>query len=201
MKQLLPGQSEQSVANLHRKEFDLLPSSPQISIRPIRLDQLAETADFATEHLPELDFEGISDIEAAVEHDPTQVQLFYQGGRLVGLYAMLFLDQSGHEALINGQFDGSRPDLKLLAHPTDQPSAIYTWFVACPGRPVAGFGNVAKFLCATRFSRADLYARPASASGHRLMLGIGYRPVTSDPNGLHRYVRLANRRNVQEEAA
>ena len=201
MKQSHSGKTEQGVANLHRKEFDLLPCSKQITIRPVRLDQLAETADFAIEHLPELNFEGISYIEAAVKHDPTQVQLFYQGGRLVGLYAMLFLDRSGHETLVNGQFDGSKPDLKLLAHPTDRPSAIYTWFVACPGRPVAGFGNVAEFLRGARFSRADLYARPASDAGHRLMLGIGYRPVTSDPNGLHRYVRLANRHTIQEKAA
>ena len=186
---------------MHRKEFDLLPASPQISIRSIELAQLSEAADFAGAHLPELNLGDFARIKSVVGHDPTQVQLFYRSNRLVGLYAMLFLAKDGHQALLDGDFDGAKPELDMLADPADRPAAIYTWFVACPGRPVAGFGNVSKFLRRERFAHADLYARPASAAGHRLMLGIGYRPLSPDPNGLHRYTRIANRLTVQEEAA
>lgn len=199
--QLRNDPDKRSVAFLHRKEFDLLSPSPRITMRAIELSQLAEAADFASAHLPDLDLGNFARIRSVVEHDPTQVQLFYQSNRLVGLYAMLFLCKSGREALLNGQFDGARPELNLLADPVDRPAAIYTWFVACPGRPVAGFGNVSEFLRLERFARADLFARPASPAGYRLMVGIGYRPLYREPNGLHRYTRLANRLNVQEEAA
>ncbi len=201
MKKLLLRQGEQGVANLHRKEFDLLKSSQHLSVGPIELSQLNEAADFAAHHLPEIDLGDLALIRSIVEIDPAQVQLFHRFGRLVGLFAILFLNPNGKKALLDGSFDGSRPDLDFLVTRKETPSAIYSWLVICPGRAAAGIGNVSVFLNTPRFQRADLFARPATVGGLRILRGTGHRPVTSDPNGLHRYVRLANRHTVQEKAA
>ena len=200
MEDIISDTNEQSVANLHRKEFDLLPASRQISIRAIEFSQLTEVADFAAAHFPELNLGDFARVKSVVEHDRRQIQLFYKSGRLVGLYAMLFLNKTGFAALLNGNFVGAKPNLDHLAGPGTTPCAIYTWFVACPGRPVIGFGNVSEFLRGERFANADLFARPASPAGHRLMLGIGYQPLGADPDGLHRYVRIANRRSAKTQA-
>jgi hypothetical protein len=193
--------SQESVAKLQRKQFDLIPFSDHVDIRAIQRDEISRVARFAAAHLPSLKLDDMSIFDRIIARDPDTVQLFEAGGQLVGLYAMLFLNRQGHQALLDGEFDGSCPSLAHLARKNEKPAAIYTWFVACPGRAVTGFGNVAQFLQSERYAGADLYARPASAAGLRLMLGIGYIPVHSDPNGLHRYTRVLNRPQFCEQAA
>ena len=192
--------SQQSVAETQRKLFDLIPQSRNVRIRGIKIDEISSVAQFAAAHLPSLKLNDLSIFEQIVRLDGDAIQLFEADGRLVGVYAMLFLNRRGESALLDDQFDGTNPCLKHLAARSEKPAAIYTWFVACPGRAVTGFGNVAHLLQGERYARADLYARPASAAGLRLMLGIGYRPVSADPNGLHRYRRI-DLTEITEQAA
>jgi hypothetical protein len=193
--------SKKGVANMQRKEFERLPVSHHVTVRPITFAEISPVAEFAKRHLPSLRLDNLSNIERIVEIDSDAIQVFEAEGQLVGLYAMLFLSRQGLNALINDQFDGGNPAGEFIAGRSDRPVAVYTWFVACPGRAVTGFGNVAKFLRGERFAKADLYARPASPEGLRLMKGIGYRPVTLDSNGLYRYTRLCNRMPNLEQAA
>jgi len=175
--------------------------SRHVAIRAIEVSEIAEVARFASAHLPGLQLDDLSRLEMIITRDRDQVQLFHAGPRLVGLYAMLFLNRNGLEALLADRFDGANPCIEHLAQTAANPAAIYTWFVACPGRAVSGFGNVSQLLQGKRFAAADLYARPASAAGLRLMSGIGYVPVSCDPNGLHRYTRINNRRSNSRIAA
>lgn len=186
---------------MHRKEFDQLPASKHIAVRPIELSQLTEAADFAASHLPEINLGDFARIKSIVEIDRTQIQLFYRFERLAGLYAMLFLNTNGRSALMDGSFDGARPNLDFLVSENEIPAAIYSWLVICPGRAAAGIGNVSVLLNSRRLGRADLFARPTTVEGLRILRGTGHLPVTADPNGLHRYVRIANRRSVPQEAA
>ncbi|HSM39596.1 MAG TPA: hypothetical protein VK862_02515 [Afifellaceae bacterium] len=192
--------SQKSVAETQRKLFDLIPQSRHVRIRDITVGEIPAVARFAAAHLPSLKLDDLSIFERIVQFDSTCIQLFEAGGELVGVYAMLFLNRRGELALLDGQFDGTNPCFEHLAARSEKPAAIYTWFVACPGRAVTGFGNVARLLQGGRYARADLYARPASAAGLRLMLGIGYRPVSPDPNGLHQYLRI-DLTEVIEQAA
>ena len=193
--------SEKSVAKTQRKHFDLIPQSGHVRIRAIESAEIPGVARFAAKHLPSLKLDDLSIFERIVTLDSDSIQLFEAGGELAGVYAMLFLNRSGEEALLQDTFDGANPHLDHLALKNEKPAAIYTWFVACPGRAVTGFGNVAQLLQGERYAHADLYARPASAAGLRLMRGIGYFPVKSDPNGLHRYTRILNRSQFSEQAA
>lgn len=192
--------SQKSVAETQRKHFDLIPQSGNVRIRGIRIEEIPGIACFAAAHLPSLKLDDLSIFERIVRLDGDSIQLFEADGRLVGVYAMLFLNRRGESALLDDRFDGANPCLRHLAAGSVKPAAIYTWFVACPGRAVTGFGNVAHLLQGERYACADLYARPASAAGLRLMLGIGYRPVSSDPNGLHRYARI-DLTEITEQAA
>jgi hypothetical protein len=193
--------NEKSVAKSQRKQFDLIPQSAHVRMRAIRLAEISTVARFASEHLPSLKLDDLSIFQRIVERDGDAIQLFEAGSELVGLYAMLFLNKAGHKALLHGDFDGANPSNGHLAPDGEKPAAIYTWFVACPGRAVTGFGNVAQLLQGERYANVDLYARPASAAGLRLMRGIGYEPVGSDPNGLHRYTRILNRPLFSQQAA
>ncbi len=192
--------NKQSVAKLHRKEFDLLSPSRHVTIRAIELPEIAEAARFASAHLSGLQIDDLSRLETIIARGREQVQLFHARDRLVGLYAMLFLNRDGLESLLSGTFDGANPCIDHLVEETATPAAIYTWFVACPGRAVSGFGNVARLLRSARLAGADLFARPASDAGLRLMRGIGYTPIGSNPAGLHRYIRIQNR-TISRKAA
>jgi hypothetical protein len=193
--------NEKSVAKSQRKQFDSIPRSEHVRIRAIKFAEISRVAQFASEHLPSLKLDDLSVFQRIVALDGDSIQIFEAGGEIVGLYAMLFLNRQGHCALVEDNFNGADPDIGHLALNGEKPAAIYTWFVACPGRAVTGFGNVAELLQGERFAHADLYARPASAAGLRLMLGIGYEPIRSDPNGLHRYTRILNRPQFSEQAA
>ena len=193
--------SQKSVAESQRKQFDQLPLSNFVGIRAIRRAEIPGVARFAAGQLPSLKLDDLSIFDRIVAHDPDTIQIFETDGRLVGLYAMLFLNRRGHQALLDDTFDGADPSSDHLALKSEKPAAIYTWFVACPGRAVTGFGNVAQLLQDERYAHANLYARPASPGGLRLMRGIGYVPVKSDTNGLHRYTRIRNRPQFSEQAA
>lgn len=193
--------NEKSVANLQRHEFDTLRPSSRFCVRPIRKHEISGAAGFAAGHLPSLNLDDLSVFEQIILHDRDTIQLIEADGRLVGIYAMLFLNRSGLDGLLNGRFDGTDPQFDHLAEKSANPAAIYTWFIACPGRAAAAIGNVARLLQGERFAHADLYARPATPAGLRIMLGTGHLPVSSDPNGLHRYTRLANRQLNSQLAA
>jgi hypothetical protein len=192
---------EQSVAYSQRKEFDLLAPSRLLTIRPLAKSEIGSAAEFAKRHLPSLRLENLNFITAILAHDRDSIQRFDRRGEMVGLYALLFLNDRGLEALFGGQFDGTSPRIEDLVPADDKPAAIYSWFVACPGRAAAAIGNVAALLRNERFGEADLFARPATSEGLRIMRGTGHVPVTSDPNGLHRYTRIINRHSISDKAA
>ncbi len=163
--------------------------------------EIGDAADFAKRHLPSLNLDNLELIRAILLHDEASIQRFGRPGRIVGLYAMLFLNDRGLAALLDGRFEGTNPQFDHLAQADRKPAAIYSWLVACPGRAAAGIGNVSAMLQGERYYDVDLYASPATPEGLRILRGTGHLPVTSYPDGLHRYVRIVNRNSNFVKAA
>lgn len=193
--------NEQSVAILHRKEFDRLIPSRHVAVRSLRQSEVGEAAEFAKRQLPGLKLDNLERVRAILTHDRASIQRFGRAGEIVGLYAMLFLNDRGFDALLGGKFEGAHPEFDHLAQADSKPAAIYSWLVACPGRAAAGIGNVSAMLQGKRFRDVDLYACPATHDGLRILRGTGHVPVTSDPRGLHCYVRIRNRNSIHVRAA
>ncbi|HEX2147160.1 MAG TPA: hypothetical protein VHG11_05845, partial [Pseudorhizobium sp.] len=113
--------------------------------------------------------------------------------RLVGVYCMLFLKESGLDSLLSGDFDLHSPPLEHLAAPSERPKAIYKWLVVGPGSASSGIGAISEMLSQERYAAADLYARPQTPEGRRVMISVGFHPIPGNRAGMYRYIRLRNR--------
>jgi hypothetical protein len=190
-----------TVEKTHRKDFDTLKPARHIIVRPADRLDLADAAEFANRHLPDLNLDNLSSFCRLAMFDPDSIQLFYLKGNLVGIYALLFLNELGLSALVNGSLTVQNPPFDFLAPTTRQPAAIYTSFVACPGRAAAGIGTVAAKLRQPRFAAANIFARPASEGGRRIMEGVGFVPFMPGQSDLYYFVRLRNRAQIAKTAA
>jgi hypothetical protein len=175
-----------------KHDFDLLPKSLEIDVRPARHSDLAALADMANRLVPGVQITE-PDLERYFDFDPASILTFSQKDRLLGAVAFLYLNFSGHDALIFDEMNLTHPDLRLLASPTDEVSAIYVWAIAGQGRAMAGLGNVSTHLSSPRLAPADLFAQPSSADGRNLMIAIGFEPTPSYQHELWRYQRPWNR--------
>lgn len=189
----MPQLTSVSVAKKQHKDFDTLRPTSRLYVRPAEIGDLAETATFAVAQLQLLKLADLGIYESLSRFDQDMIQIFVRHGAIVGVYAMLFLNSEGLCAMLAGKFDTHVPNKSFLATPPEEPAGIYNWFTACPGLAAAGFGNVAEILTRERFSRADLYARPASDAGRRIMKELGYRRIECATDDLFRYVRRVNR--------
>jgi hypothetical protein len=111
----------------------------------------------------------------------------------VGGVAFLFLNKLGIEALLSDTIDFSYPPPDVLAGPTDDVAGIYTWATALDSRGILGLGNVAEHLSKRRFRFADLYGRPNTEDGRRLVQSVGFRPMVSTQENLWIYQRAWKR--------
>ncbi len=95
-----------------------------------------------------------------------------------GFLAFLMLNSEGLRALINGTFDASSPDLRLLCTQCERPAGIYIWAVWAknlfPGTLLA-FEKVWTPL----YKDADLYARAVTSHSARLLETMGFVPGAS----------------------
>jgi hypothetical protein len=180
-------------ATLTRKhDFDALPKSLEIEVRPARHCELPALAEMANRLVPGVHITE-PDLERYFGFDPTSILTFGQKGRLLGAVAFLYLNWRGHDALIFDEIDLTHPDVGLLAGPSDEASAIYVWAIAGQGRAMAGLGNVSTHLSSPRLKAADLFAAPSSADGRNLTIALGFEPTPSYQQELWRYQRLWNR--------
>jgi hypothetical protein len=120
---------------------------------------------------------------------------FTRHGEIAGFYAMLMLTVTGVEALLLGEIDTRDPDARFLAPRLEQPAAIYQWLVVGPGLAAEGVMHVSRFLRHPLSRRANLYSRSITPTGERIATSLGFRRQEGAAlPGLHRYVRLENRR-------
>jgi hypothetical protein len=117
---------------------------------------------------------------------------FLLGGRVVGGFAMLMLNQAGLDALIAASIDTRDPPIELLAGPAELPIAIYLWGSAHLGA-TDGMLKMLVRLQSPPYEKANLYAVPYTLAGLRFHQRWGFHPVPGHPRHLSEYVRLANR--------
>jgi hypothetical protein len=175
-----------------RHDFDVLPRTAEIDVRPAQPSELAALADMANRLVPGVRITE-PDLERYFTFDPDSILTFSRKQKLLGAVAFLYLNDTGHDALIFNKMILTNPDFGMLAGRSDQVSAIYVWAIAGLGKAMAGLGNVSKHLSEPRLAPADLYAQPSSADGRNLMIALGFEPVSSFQHELWRYQRPWNR--------
>jgi hypothetical protein len=175
-----------------RHDFDMLPRTREIEVRPVLSSEFSALADMANRLVP-----GVRTTEQELERyftgDPESILTFRQKKKLLGAVAFLYLNSRGHDALMHNDITLANPESGLIAGRCDEVSAIYVRAIAGQGRAMAGLGNVSKHLSEPRLASADLYAQPTSAGGRNLMIALGFEPVSSHQRELWRYQRPWNR--------
>jgi hypothetical protein len=182
-----------------RHDFDALPRSAEVEVKPARHSELWALADMANRLVPGVRITE-PDLERYFSFDPDSILTFSRKSKLLGAVAFLYLNSRGHDALILDDINLTHPDLGLLAGCSDDVSAIYVWAIAGQGRAMAGLGNVSKHLSEPRLAAADLYAQPSSADGRNLMIALGFEPIPSCQHELWRYERPWNRHRAAPAA-
>jgi len=175
-----------------KHDFDMLPRSRDIEVRPARRSELVAIAEMGNRMVPGVNI-AVTDLERYYGFDPDSILTFGRQERLLGAVAFIYLNQSGLDALLHAEIRLTQPDFSLIAGRFEQVAAIYVWAIAGQGRAMAGLGNVSEHLCKTRLAPADLYAQPSSEDGRNLMIAIGFAPIESSQRELWRYQRPWNR--------
>jgi hypothetical protein len=183
-------QSIQRLRGVPGPEFDLLVPTSTLDVRPARPDELGLLARMARGAIPGADVDGAY-LKLLRARDPSSVFSFLRAGELVGGCAFLYLNYRGHDALVLDCLNVHRPDLDHLAAAGECPDALYLWAIAGAGR--SALGPISALFAGARYRAADLYTRPVTDRGLKLVTGLGFEPASSWSSDLWVYRRLANR--------
>ncbi len=177
-----------------RRDFDRLAAVNQSRISAWRVEprQIPALLAFAANEIPALSAAAGS-VARVAERNRDSIWVFRRGAAPVGIYAMLHLSGEGLERLLLGELDTAVPDPRATVETGGAPAAIYKWAVVAPGTASAGICAISRMLQAPAYASANLFARPTTMGGERIMANLGFRPVRSGLPDLHRYVRHANR--------
>jgi hypothetical protein len=181
-------------AILGRHDFDTLlpPQNSRLSLRRAGLSDIPDALALAHKTIGGNIAEA-GDIARVIARNAENISMIHKDNRSVGVCALLMLRAQGLEALLLGEFIPQKPDLKFLVQQNEIPVAIYVWAIIAPGLASAGIRHMGQFLQQPKFANANLYSRPATPDGARMMMSTGFTRVQSSTLDLYRYVRLANR--------
>src|ERR1700749_3402653 len=175
-----------------RHQFDSLPTSSEIEVRPARYSELTIVSEMAHRMIP-----GVQITEPILRNyftfDPECILTFNRQEKRLGGIAFLYLNACGHDALIFNEISLTHPASRLLAGPDDEVSAIYMWAIGAIGRGIAGLGNAAAHLRPPRYADADCFAQPSTTAGRDLLIATGFRQIPSFQPDLWCYERPWNR--------
>ena len=175
-----------------RRDFDFIPRRAEVAVAPANSDDFEGLARMANAKIPDVAATG-AQLSYAASRDPDSILAFKFNGRLVGGIAFLFLNRTGVEQLLSNRFDFAAPSLGALADPIEDVAGIYTWATAVHGRGILALGNVAEHLSRRRFRHADMYARPNTSDGRRLVQSVGYARLPALQDNLWIYERALTR--------
>ena len=189
-------------AILQRREFDDLAriDQPRISTDRIELHEIPQLLEFAAREVPAMS-SAVDVVARVAEHNRDSVWVFRRRSVPVGVYAMLHLSKDGLEELLIGEMNMSVPDRRSMVPTGDAPAAIYKSAAVAPGLASAGICAISRMLQSPQYAHANLFARPTTMGGERIMANLGFYKVRSGLSDLHRYVRFANRYERSVEAA
>ena len=183
-----------------RHDFDSLPATARIEVRPAAQVEISTIAAMARSMVPgvQIDEHGLL---RHYLHDRECILVFAQTGRLLGGMAFLYLNEAGHDALMSGELSPTHPDFALLADRDEQVVAIYIWAIGAVGRGIAGLGKIAALLRKPRYIDANCFAQPSTGAGRDLMIATGFRPIASSQSDLWCYERPWKRHPVDVGAS
>jgi predicted GNAT family N-acyltransferase len=92
-----------------------------------------------------------------------------------GFIAMLPLTAKGVHRLAIREFNGSDPDLDLIAKPGERPAGIYVWGVYAPGALAGAMSLFVKELGGAPYDGVNLYSRPNTPEGVRYNDALGFK--------------------------
>lgn len=180
-----------------RKEFDdvTLPAGQRVEAKRVRIADIPLLLGQGEAGMGVALAPAITVARIARAH-PDSLWGFWRHARFVGGFAFLMLNRQGVEGLIDDTLDLSDPPASVLAAPGDRPAGIYVWALLRSAAVAAeGIARVIVRLQQFPYERSDLFALPATSDGLRFMRGLGFQPVPEHPRALHRYVRVANRKD------
>jgi hypothetical protein len=175
-----------------RRDFDFIPRRSEVIVAPAENRDFEPLAAMANAKVPDVCATGELLREAAAR-DRDSILSFRLKGVLLGGVAFVFLNQIGVEGLLLDSIDLARPTAAIMANPIDDVAGIYIWATALDGRGILGLGNVAEHLSKRRFRFADLYGRPNTEDGRRLVQSVGFKPAASFQQNLWIYRRAWKR--------
>lgn len=158
---------------------------------PGRLEYLL---DLARPHIPGL--AGLEAVRRVLEYNPDCVwavahkRAFNPHAPVgEGFFAILPLTAKGLHRLAVKNFDGSDPDLALIAKPGEKPAGLYMWCVFAPGNLSAGISLLMDQLAAVPYDGVNLYSRPNTPEGVRYneTLGLKRGPTIGGVMASHLY--------------
>jgi hypothetical protein len=101
-------------------------------------------------------------------------------GTLSGFFAFLMLTRDGVDRLISGELNTRAPAIDALAATGEVPHAIYIWALVAEKKTASALPLVLGAFDAAVYARTDLYARPATEGGLRLMSKVGFKSLAGD---------------------
>src|SRR5437868_7900511 len=124
-----------------RHDFDMLPKSVEIDVKPAQSTELSTLADMANRLVPGVQI-AEPDLERYFTLDPQSILTFSRKKKLLGAVAFLYLNSRGHDALILDDITLTSPDISLLAGRSENVAALYVWAIAAHGWAMLGIGYV-----------------------------------------------------------
>ncbi len=184
-----------------RREFDDLSRTnvARTSAQRVEIEEIPGLLALAAREIPVLSTAADAVARVSIRNRDS-VWVFRRADVPVGIYAMLHLSKDGLEALLLGELNTSFPDSHCMVPTGEAPAAIYKWAVVAPGMASAGICAISRMLQSDLYANANLFARPTTMGGERIMASLGFRKVRSGLDDLHRYIRLANRTDHLVEA-
>lgn len=194
------------------RELDLLPvmATPAgVVVRRLEEEDFDPLYDLAMRHFGG-DIASRDVVRGVVEHNP---EAAYAIGRVrddesfrpFGYVAMLMLNEHGVKELHGGELDAQDPSMDYLVDEGVPPAAIYVWGLVATGKAIAGLPRIMELLQSKPYRHADLYARPATEAGLRLLKALNFVPccntASTEGGELYIYRRIANRKVFERPAA
>ncbi len=103
--------------------------------------------------------------------------VYANDGALVGFFAFLMLTADGVDRLVSGELNTRAPDISAIVATGQAPQAVYVWALVAEKKIAGALPLVLSAFDAAVYARTDLYARPATDGGYRLMSKIGFRAI------------------------
>lgn len=151
--------------------------------------QIPEVSALALQHIGP-DIAGPEVFERVLRHNHEASWAVYRRApedlfahRLVGFTVFLVLNAAGCDAVSRDRFKGRDPDMAHLCGPGEPAGALYSWASVAPGLSARVLPKVVESLDHSRFAGLDIYTRPGTDHGARVLATIGFRPALAGAKG------------------